>query len=61
MSNEQQVGPATRPGHHYQPGPACPKCETATRCLTAIFDVRLRRECSALIYRCDACREEVWI
>ncbi|MCK1655427.1 hypothetical protein IVA88_28940 [Bradyrhizobium sp. 149] len=59
MSNEQQAWPATSPGRHYQPGPACPKCETATRCLTSVFDVR--RDRSILIYRCDACREDVWI
>ncbi|EIG62070.1 hypothetical protein Bra1253DRAFT_06950 [Bradyrhizobium sp. WSM1253] len=58
MSSEQQAGPATRPDH-YKPRPACPKCERDTRCLTSIFDVR--RDCSILIYRCDSCREDVWI
>lgn len=56
MSSEQQ---ATRPDQHYKPGPACPKCERGTRCLTSIFDVR--RDCSILIYRRDSCREDVWI
>jgi len=59
MSSEQQAGPATRPDHHYKPRPACPKCERDTRCLTSIFDVT--RDCSILIYRCDVCREDVWI
>ncbi|MBM7484187.1 MULTISPECIES: hypothetical protein [Bradyrhizobium] len=59
MSSEQQAGPATRPDQYYEPGPACPKCERGTRCLTSIFDVR--RERSVLIYRCDSCREDVWI
>ncbi|MET4477489.1 hypothetical protein ABIB66_002016 [Bradyrhizobium sp. F1.13.3] len=59
MSSEQQAGPATWPDHQYKSGPACPKCERGTRCLTSIFDVRC--DCSILIYRCDSCREEVWI
>jgi hypothetical protein len=59
MSSEQQAGPARWPDHQYKSGPAGPKCERGTRCLTSIFDVR--RDCSILIYRCDSCREEVWI
>jgi hypothetical protein len=59
MSSEQQAGPSTRPGQHYQPAPACPKCERDTRRLTSIFDVK--RDRSVLIFRCDACREEVWM
>jgi hypothetical protein len=59
MSSEQQGGAATRPGQHYSPRPACPKCERGTRCLMSIFDVR--RDCSVVIYRCDSCREDVWI
>jgi hypothetical protein len=56
MSKEQQAGPLRI---HHQPGPSCPKCETSIRYLTTILDVQ--RDRPILIYRCDGCREEVWM
>ncbi|MET4220010.1 hypothetical protein ACVWWG_009076 [Bradyrhizobium sp. LB7.2] len=57
MSKDQQAGPLRV--HHHQPGPSCSKCETSTHYLTSILDVQ--RDRPVLIYRCDGCREEVWV
>ncbi|MET4290855.1 hypothetical protein ABIB06_001622 [Bradyrhizobium sp. LB8.2] len=57
MSKDQQAGPLRV--RHHQPGPSCSKCETSTHYLTSILDVK--RDRPVLIYRCDGCREEVWV
>ncbi|MDH6261550.1 hypothetical protein [Bradyrhizobium sp. BR13661] len=53
----------TREAEHHvpgraPPGPSCPACKTPSRYINSMLDVR--RERSVLIYRCDACRKDIW-